>query len=627
MMPSRRAMGENFPVPHLLRIGGLWAGLFLLLAPPGAWAQAATPGSGCEVPHFDRLTNLALSNGSRVSYFSAPVIVCSQGVRISADSAVVYETSNYTQLFRNVEFRDAESLLTADQAYYFNEEDRLRAWGSVVLTDLAEGSVIRGDTMVLLRAGSGRSEDRLTVTGRRPRATLYPTRQPVAPEAEGVPGDPAASEAPDTAGAPVERPDSTAPPLRPPDSMEVVLPAPDSAATRLRRPDSLAPQVPETDPSEVGEPEPSLEERVPWEIDARRIFLEGSRYFRATGNVFIHRDSVDAVADSVEYDGDQGTLFLSREARLNTTDFELSARDILLDIPQDDIRAIEARHESILEGDDLQLLAPTIRMFLAEGELDRLVAVGDPALDSLPEENLAERPPHQRAQELGFPQFPIRPHAYAQDFLLWGDSIEVEAPGNVLEEVKAMGQARGESMTGDSLNTGETPSLIRRDWLEGDTIIAMFSSRDGEGGGEMVAEEAVEEVLEVAPPPAAADRESEAQADSSRYRLDQLVARGNARSLYRMAPSDSTVAEEAEEEEEQRLAVHYVLGDEITILMAQGEVDRMEVKGATRGIHLEPVKPERRRGGGLDEERGRIETSGSPPDTAGVARPPPGGRP
>ena len=36
-------------------------------------------------------------------------------------------------------------------------------------------------------------------------------------------------------------------------------------------------------------------------------------------------------------------------------------------------------------------------------------------------------------------------------------------------------------------------------------------------------------------------------------------------------------------------AVHYVVGEEITITMVAGEVDAMEVVGQSRGIHLEPL--------------------------------------
>ena len=52
-----------------------------------------------------------------------------------------------------------------------------------------------------------------------------------------------------------------------------------------------------------------------------------------------------------------------------------------------------------------------------------------------------------------------------------------------------------------------------------------------------------------------------------------------------MAPSDSLIAEEPGQ-----FAIHYVVGDEITILLnPEGEAEKMEVAGQTRGIHLEPL--------------------------------------
>jgi len=186
-------------------------------------------------------------------------------------------------------------------------------------------------------------------------------------------------------------------------------------------------------------------------------------------------------------------------------------------------------------------------------------------------------------QEMGLSSFPRRPYALAQDFLLLGDSVDVLVPGEVLQEVRAVGRARGESTGRDSLNTPDTPDLIARDWLEGDTIVAFFrevgdSSVEGE-----------------APPPSVSSGETLAgDSTGSRYELERLLAIGRARSMYRMAASDSTVAEEPG-----RFAVHYVVGDRITILLNdEGEAETMEVEGQTRGIHLEP-----------------IERSGTPPDS------------
>ena len=144
-------------------------------------------------------------------------------------------------------------------------------------------------------------------------------------------------------------------------------------------------------------------------------------------------------------------------------------------------------------------------------------------------------------------------------------------------------------MARDSLNQADTPALIRRDWLEGDTIVATFSevSDSLAPGGETTRVEPEDPL-----PPSAGRVPPDADSAESRYRLDRLVARVSARSLYRIEPSDSTLMAE-----EGRLAIHYVVGDQITILLSEGEVERMEVEGSTRGVHLEPVARSRREGG------------------------------
>jgi hypothetical protein len=51
-----------------------------------------------------------------------------------------------------------------------------------------------------------------------------------------------------------------------------------------------------------------------------------------------------------------------------------------------------------------------------------------------------------------------------------------------------------------------------------------------------------------------------------------------------LPPSDSTAVPGTDPP-----ALHYVVGSEITITMADGQVDQMQVVGQTRGVHLEPV--------------------------------------
>jgi hypothetical protein len=308
------------------------------------------------------------------------------------------------------------------------------------------------------------------------------------------------------------------------------------------------------------------------------------------------------MADSLEYDQDQGALFLYRDARVTIGQTDLAAEAIRLDIPQDEIREAVATGEAVLDGEDLRLLAPIVTLFFTEGRMERLVARRDAVADSLfaemdeeaqERERLLRGAPPLAARELGLEEFPWRPYALAQDFILEGDSLEVLAPGEVLEEVWAMGNARGEAAGLDSLNTPDTPPLISRDWVVGDTIVAFFV----EGSDSLAV---TDEPLP--------DRDRDVvEADTAKvdFQLERLVARVGARSMYRMAASDSTVVAEGGQ-----FAIHYVVGDEITILLnEEGEAERMEVIGQTRGIHLEPVAL-----------RGEAVDSVAVPDTSGVIR-------
>ena len=552
-------MRVSFPSPRFLLppIFGLICLVSGLIGLPGD--AVAQGDAGCDVPNHGGMVMTTLSNETRMFFFTSPTIRCPGGVRITADSARVFESTNYTQLWGDVVFSDEDSRLSANQAQYFSEERRLVATGNSVLTDLAEGSVIVGDNMTLIRAGPNRPEDFLTVGGRRPHATLYPTRRPAEEEAP-----------PDTAGGrePAILPDSVA--VRP-DSAAA---APDSVVVR---PDSVA------TPPDPMVPDPEAEvDRVPYEIDAQRFVLEGTQFFRATGSVVVTRDSLRAVADSLEYEPDAGALFLSGSARVTTGPTDLAADAIRLDIPEDEVREADATGDAVLNGEDLRLLAPVVHLFFSEGGIERLMARRDPEADTTtagpdpdPEapETVMRGPPHPVAAELGLAGFPLRPYAVAQDFILEGDSLEVLAPGEVLEEVWAMGKARGESMAPDSLAAADALPLISRDWLEGDTIVAVFGAREDSLPS---VDEPFAERRRIAP---------DGDPDESKYVLKRLVAKVGARSMYRMAPSDSTLAAEGNQR-----AIHYVIGDEITIVLnAEGEAEHMEVIGQTRGIHLEPL--------------------------------------
>ncbi len=282
--------------------------------------------------------------------------------------------------------------------------------------------------------------------------------------------------------------------------------------------------------------EPPLDSS-PYVVVGDRIYVKGES-FVATGEVEIVRDSLLALGDSTEYVEADGRLHLAGDARVRQGAYELTGETIDMSSPEEGSSEIEARRSARLEGEDLDLTASRIRMFLVGEALDRLVA-------TLLVDEEGEAP------EVVVEGEAARPRAAVQDFILTADSLEVTAPNDAIERVFAAGTARSVSFGGDSLNVESLPDVARQDWLEGDTIVVTFGpSLDGDEG-EMDVET-----------------------------IEAIVA---ARSLYRLPPSDSNAVIGRDPP-----ALHYVTGTAILIEMEDGEIDGMEVEGQTRGVHLEP---------------------------------------
>jgi hypothetical protein len=286
-------------------------------------------------------------------------------------------------------------------------------------------------------------------------------------------------------------------------------------------------------------------------VVADRLHLVGEGYFEAVGNAEIDRDSLHATAQRAEYTETVGLLQLEGRARVEGSTYDLLGDQILLDLPGGAIRRVTARRSAVLTGDEIRLDAPVIFLYLADGLLDRLVAT---PMSPAAADSVSEQPDSTLLAQ---------PVATADEFVLRADSVDVRAPAQQLDRIFAVGRARGESLGRDSLNVASLPPVARSDWLEGDTIVATF---------------------EPVPPAPSTDMSPAADTASRDYELKELVASGTARSLYRLLPADSTVRPGVDPP-----AVHYVTGTRITIAMAGGDVDRMQVEGPTRGYHLEPA--------------------------------------
>ncbi len=512
-------------------------GLLLVVGVSPAEAQQVL-GTDCDLVSYRVLQSEEMGLGQRVTHVSRPVLECPDGSRIRSDTATVYSQTGMSTFGGDVRYETTQWTLESDQARYMERERELTATGSAVLQDHRDGSVIRGDTLVH-REGALDGEDLLTATGDRPTASLRPTGP-----AGGV--------------------DFTA---------------------------------------EVGSE---------YQVEGNRLRFEGERYLRAYGTVQARRADMNAAGDSMTYARQDGLLTFGGDARLDGREYELEAETIILSLPGDRLREVRALGSGILTTADITVTAPSeIRILMEDDEvMERMVAVRrvdeagpegpdgeeetDPGQEREPDPTEAdepgeeEAPPPEEAEDSDLPQA----EAITEDFLLRGDSIDVLAPGEILETVTAVGRAHGESrgrvLPGDLEE--DFPELARKDWLEGDEIVATF---------------------ERIPDVALASAPQEIEQQERRYRLDELVARGSARSLYRLevereedpeededeevAPDAEPGEEEVEGEEapeedgpERRWGISYVLADEIRIIMEGDEVERMEAEGNVEGVHLEP---------------------------------------
>ena len=181
--PSRLPHPNRGLGPLLLLALGMGMGV-ALGAPAPALGQEL--GSQCDLLSYRIISSRETAMGSRVTWLGRPYLACPNGLRIRADSAVVYEQTGRNELIGNVRFDTPERELRARNADYFERDGRLFAWGEVFLRELERGTEVRGDTLLYLEAGPQRPEDNLTVYGGRPRAVLLP--DPVtAGEPEGEP--------------------------------------------------------------------------------------------------------------------------------------------------------------------------------------------------------------------------------------------------------------------------------------------------------------------------------------------------------------------------------------------------------------------------------------------------------
>ena len=92
-------------------------------------AADAVAQEGCDFQEGSGTLRTLDEGGGPITYVSTPNLVCRDGVRIRADSAASFQSSNYVQLLGNVRFEDPDQRLTARYAEYFTTVGRLQAHG------------------------------------------------------------------------------------------------------------------------------------------------------------------------------------------------------------------------------------------------------------------------------------------------------------------------------------------------------------------------------------------------------------------------------------------------------------------------------------------------------------------
>jgi lipopolysaccharide export system protein LptA len=322
------------------------------------------------------------------------------------------------------------------------------------------------------------------------------------------------------------------------------------------------------------QPREAAEDAEPLEIDADDVTMFGQDQLNATGSVVITRTDMRATSGEAQYNGETGGLELRGGAAIRSREYDLGGEVIQAQTADGVLEHVHARTAASLSGDDLDVTAPDLQLFFADELLQRAVARGDRARPD--DEEAGAGPPRERAV------------ATSRTFRLEADSIDALVPGQRVEQVVAIGSARGESI--DTLATQESPvspdddetldvrapeqradtavarlaagdRLTERDWIRGDTIIGYFS----------------------APETIATAGDTATAPGDTAVVLDRIIARGSALSLYRLAKEDGQPGD--------RRGINFLVGDVIALQFAAGELELAEVDGLRKGIFLDPAVP------------------------------------
>jgi lipopolysaccharide export system protein LptA len=295
---------------------------------------------------------------------------------------------------------------------------------------------------------------------------------------------------------------------------------------------------------------------APFEVDADLLYIHGDSAVAGVGSVEATRGDLEAYSDSMDLNLATGELWLLGESpRVEASEMLLQGDTILVLMIGNQVREIQSWPNASALGENLELDAPSLRLFVDGEEVARAVAsAGDLARTGAVDS--AGRAPWARS--------------VSEEYSLVADSIDILRPGGRLEQVVASGRARANTFH----PVAAADSTLAEDWLVGDTITGYFA--------------AIDTSLVRGQTPA----------------LERLVAASSARALYHIVNAEQQMGTD-------RPAVNYVIGKVVTLFLVDGEVREAQVIGPSTGVYLEPVPA----GAATDTSAVRADTTVVAPDT------------
>lgn len=279
------------------------------------------------------------------------------------------------------------------------------------------------------------------------------------------------------------------------------------------------------------------------EVVANQVLDVADSLIYAGGSVVITRPDLVSTSDSATMDGGTEWARLNGRPRIEgrgESKFTLVGRQIDLWSKQRRLERVLSADSAKATSDEVTLASDTIDLRLTEQKLSRAFAWGR-----------------------------SRATARATDRDIVADSIEVEMPGQVLRELRALRSAFARSRT-DSTKFVSTED----DWLRGDTIVAAFDTSRAVGD------------------------------TAAKTVIRRILADGDASSFYQVASSEGPKGAPN---------LNYVKGKTITVLFgADRAVSTVTVHEKASGVYLERIVPDSL----------KADTLKSKANAAGAQRPP-----